>query len=89
MFCYFLGGRNVSSTTAAGCSEERRFIYDGWNLISEVHGIMTPVVLARHIWGLDLSKTLQDGGGVGGLLGTVTASGTIPMLSHLVLRVVM
>jgi hypothetical protein len=30
-------------------------------------------VLARHIWGLDLSKTLQDGGGVGGLLGTVGA----------------
>jgi len=50
---------------------DRKFIYDGWNLIAE-YSVLTPpaplALLTTYIWGLDLSKTLQDGGGVGGLL---------------------
>ena len=43
-----------------------KFLYDGWNLIAELDG--TNVLVRTYTWGQDLSMTLGDSGGVGGLL---------------------
>ena len=43
-----------------------RYLYDGWNLLAEVNDAGTAV--RTHVWGLDLSGTIQGAGGVGGLL---------------------
>ncbi|MCH8514510.1 MAG: hypothetical protein LAT83_23045, partial [Kiritimatiellae bacterium] len=48
--------------------EDLRFVYDGWNLIAEIGPLDLPV--RTHVWGLDLSGTMQGAGGVGGLLGS-------------------
>jgi RHS repeat-associated protein len=45
-----------------------KFLYDGWNLVAEVDGNAANALLRSYMWGLDLSGTLQDAGGVGGLL---------------------
>ena len=67
-------GRRVAKTTG---STRTYFIYDGWNLIAEytgaVHTTGTPPALTlerTHIWGPDISGSLQGAGGVGGLLRT-------------------
>lgn len=46
------------------------FVYDGWNLISDVATAVSggSSVTNRYVWGLDLFSTLQDAGGVGGLV---------------------
>ncbi|MCF7707605.1 MAG: RHS repeat-associated core domain-containing protein, partial [Verrucomicrobia bacterium] len=46
---------------------ERKFLYYGWNLIAELDG--NNDVVRAYMWGLDMSGTLQQAGGVGGLLG--------------------
>lgn len=43
-----------------------RFVYDGWNLITELDKTNGPV--RSYTWGLDLSGTEEGAGGVGGLL---------------------
>jgi RHS repeat-associated protein len=43
-----------------------RFLYDGWNLVAELDA--TNTMLRNFVWGLDLSRTPQGAGGVGGLL---------------------
>ena len=43
-----------------------RFLYDGWNLIAELDAANT--MLRNFVWGLDLSRSPQGAGGVGGLL---------------------
>ncbi len=45
---------------------ERKFVYDGWNLIAELW--TNDGVVKKFLWGLDLSGTEQGAGGVGGLL---------------------
>lgn len=48
-------------------SSERRYLYDGWNLMAEI--VASPTPFARtYVWGLDLSGSEQGAGGVGGLL---------------------
>ena len=46
----------------------RHFVYDDWNLIAE--SAADGAVSNTYTWGLDLSRTLQGAGGVGGLLST-------------------
>ena len=41
-----------------------RFVYDGWNLLAILD--LQSSILYSFMWGLDLSGTLQDAGGVGG-----------------------
>ena len=48
--------------------KNQKYIYDGWNLITEVVDDQTTVITNVYVWGLDLSGTLQGAGGVGGLL---------------------
>lgn len=76
-FAYDYLGRRVQKRTYTGTvgnwtlAEDRRFLYDGWNLIAEFTADGETVGLERtHLWGLDLSRSLQGAGGVGGLLRT-------------------
>jgi hypothetical protein len=45
---------------------EQKFVYDGWNLIGILNSSFQ--LQSSFVWGLDLSGTVQDAGGVGGLL---------------------
>ena len=40
--------------------EERKYVYDGWNLLAELDGSDTMV--RSHMWGLDLSGSEQGAG---------------------------
>ncbi|WOO42584.1 RHS repeat-associated core domain-containing protein [Rubellicoccus peritrichatus] len=51
-----------------------RFIWDGYNQVAKVDGLGN--LLQTYLWGLDLSGTLQDAGGVGGLLSVTDSTGT-------------
>ncbi len=48
-----------------------RFIWDGWNLLAELITDHGSPVTNHHVWGLDLSGSLQGAGGIGGLLARV------------------
>ncbi len=52
-------------------SDDRKFIYDGWNLIAEFRwnaSSSTYDLKSAYTWGLDLSRSIQGAGGIGGLL---------------------
>jgi RHS repeat-associated protein len=74
-FSYDAQGRRIhklvklwnASTSTWTTSAGQRFLYDGWNLITETDALNS-TVLRTHVWGLDLSETAQGAGGVGGLL---------------------
>ena len=44
------------------------FLYNGWNLISELTTTGARSGEKYYVWGLDLSQTIQGAGGVGGLI---------------------
>ncbi|MCC5846427.1 MAG: RHS repeat-associated core domain-containing protein [Verrucomicrobia bacterium] len=75
-FVYDSQGRRVrktvsrwdAQTEAFILEEDLRFVYDGWNLLAEIKS--DDSVLRSHVWGLDLSGSMQGAGGVGGLLST-------------------
>lgn len=83
-FTYDYMGRRISKKLFAynGSSfdPERTsfFLYDGWNLISETEFNPQSEVVSRqcYTWGLDLTKTLQGAGGVGGLLSQTSINST-------------
>jgi RHS repeat-associated protein len=51
---------------------QRRYLYDGWNLVAEYAVTsLSPLTLTltrSYTWGLDIARTLADAGGVGALL---------------------
>jgi RHS repeat-associated protein len=74
-FKYDYIGRRVSKqvwtrTGGAWVDEGRTaFVYDGWNLISEISNLPSQIESSKnYVWGLDLSLSTQGAGGVGGLL---------------------
>jgi len=76
-FTYDYLGRRIEKVVKSGwngaiyatVSSRTRFVYDGWNLIGEYTVSGSTVTLARsYTWGLDISRTLSDAGGVRGLL---------------------
>ncbi len=73
-FSYDALGRRKgkSSNPYGGPSSWRRFYRSGWLLLEEeVHnGAGVPAESVFHVWGRDLSGTLDGAGGVGGLLAT-------------------
>jgi RHS repeat-associated protein len=80
-FVYDSAGRRVAkrvsswnlTTGAWDSAAERRFLYDGWNLIAEFSASASALSLVRtYGWGTDLSGTMQGAGGVGGLLAVST-----------------
>jgi RHS repeat-associated protein len=70
-----------AGTSSYQLSATLRFLYDGWNLITELTA--SNQVVRSYAWGLDLSGTLQGAGGVGGLLViTDAAAGTQSLPSY-------
>ena len=71
-FVYDYQGRRVSKKvhtwngSAWVLSSERRYVYQGWNLIAELDSAGS--VLRQFFWGLDVTHTLTGAGGVGALL---------------------
>ncbi|MBW8780717.1 MAG: RHS repeat-associated core domain-containing protein [Verrucomicrobia bacterium] len=71
-FQYDYQGRRVSKKVSFWqggtwvLQSERRFIYDGWNLIAETQANGT--LIRSYTWGLDLTGSFTAAGGVGGLL---------------------
>ncbi len=57
-------------------TEDRRFVYDGWNLLMELNARNSHIPMTKFTWGLDLSGQngnasvagLHGAGGIGGLL---------------------
>jgi len=62
--------QKVSETSSWSLRQERRFLYDGWNMIAEldVPSSGAARIHRAYAWGLDASGTLKGAGGVGGLL---------------------
>lgn len=78
-FTYDYQGRRVAKrvqlwpvgASGYGAATETRFLYDGWNLISEFvwsASTSTYAISKSYTWGLDLVGSLTASGGVGGLL---------------------
>ena len=71
VFEYDFMGRRIATELYEKDGEElkttvrRRYIYHKWNVIAEFIGKTKD---KTYIWGEDLSETMQDAGGVGGLL---------------------
>jgi hypothetical protein len=72
-FAYDSKGRRISkrvwpNTGGAGTlTMDIRFLYDGWNLLAELNATNNNLIRS-YVWGLDISGSIQDAGGVGGLL---------------------
>jgi RHS repeat-associated protein len=70
-FAYdYMGRRIVKEVSgASGVISERRFIYNGWNLIAELAVSSGTFSLVRtYTWGLDIARSLTSAGGVGQLV---------------------
>lgn len=87
-FKYDYLGRRVRKTVSNwngstyAAATDRKFIYDGWNLAAEHDALATGTpAVQRFVWGLDLTGTVQDGGGVGGLLGVIEVATSVTHLA--------
>lgn len=49
-------------------TSDTSFLYDSWNLVSEICDIQSEITTNWWCWGLDLSGSLSGAGGIGGLL---------------------
>jgi RHS repeat-associated protein len=58
---------------------ERRYLYDSWNLSTEID--QRGNLVQSYVWGLDLSGTLQKAVGIGGLLGVKPGGGSLHFAS--------
>ncbi|WP_414664427.1 RHS repeat-associated core domain-containing protein [Horticoccus sp. 23ND18S-11] len=65
-------GRNGSDYTTI--LSDRRYLYDGWNVIAEFSvtspAPLTLALIRSYTWGLDVSGSLSETGGVGSLIQT-------------------
>ncbi len=66
---------STNSGSAWGAASTNRFVYDGWNLL----GVFGPgfSALQSFTWGQDLSGTLDQAGGIGGLTLATFYPGTV------------
>ncbi|MCF7838507.1 MAG: hypothetical protein K9N49_07735 [Candidatus Marinimicrobia bacterium] len=77
VFTYDYMSRRVRKRVYDGLTktQDRAYVYDGWNVLLELDLMPTEPELARaYTWGLDLSQSLQGAGGVGGLLSVTTST---------------
>lgn len=70
VYAYDATGRRISKVVKENSAEVQRtaFVFDRWNLVEEADLLESGATAKKHLWGLDLSSTLQRAGGVGGLL---------------------
>ncbi|MBI2927420.1 MAG: RHS repeat-associated core domain-containing protein [Verrucomicrobia bacterium] len=66
--------KKVTNLDTGAVLDHRKFLYDGWNLVTELNWTNNNVIRS-YVWGLDLSGSEQGAGGVGGLLLIKPASG--------------
>ncbi len=79
-FAYDAQGRRIAkrvfdwdpSTSSFVLISKTKFLYDGWNLLTELDALNGNALVRSHVWGLDLSGSQQGAGGVGGLLWSST-----------------
>jgi RHS repeat-associated protein len=72
----YLGRRVRKTTTDNGVTTDRKYVYQGWNLIAELDASCN--VLRSFAWGLDIQSSLTASGGVGSLvLETVHTSSSL------------
>ncbi len=75
-FNYDYQGRRIEKVKSAWDRKSERYkqtdrtvyLYDSWNLISEISDKGKDSHLKSYLWGMDLSHSFQKAGGVGGLL---------------------
>ncbi len=74
-YAYDSQGRRFRKTSYSGSAilgwtveTDTYYLYDGWNLIAELDANANNTPIRTHLWGTDLSGTMQGAGGVGGLL---------------------
>ncbi len=60
----------VTNLDTSTVTQDNRFFYDGWNLLTELDASNARV--RTFLWGSDLSGSMQGAGGVGGLLKVTT-----------------
>ncbi|MEY4089901.1 MAG: hypothetical protein RJB55_2172, partial [Verrucomicrobiota bacterium] len=69
-FQYDYLGRRVRKEVRSGAGltlvSERRYLYEGWNVVAELDGAAS--IRRTFVWGLDLNGGVGTAGGVGGLL---------------------
>ncbi|MCP4105424.1 MAG: hypothetical protein GY749_07795 [Desulfobacteraceae bacterium] len=82
-FVYDYMGRRVKKTVSVWNGSwtqesEKLFLYEGWNLICEITSENSqPATEKYYVWGLDLSRSLQGAGGIGGLIATLDNSASV------------
>lgn len=90
-FQYDYQGRRIRKTVKARQNDtvgtawvvwsDRRFIYEGWNLMAELDALNANTSVRSYVWGQDLAGGLgtqggrKTAGGIGGALATRTLSG--------------
>jgi RHS repeat-associated protein len=57
-----------------------RFVYDGWDLISET---TSTGITNVYVWGVDLSGSLQGSGGIGGLVSVTMSGAGVPPATYI------
>jgi len=80
LFTWNTGTSDWNTTPAS----DKRFVYDGWNVVLWLNGLSDNAVARKYTWGLDLSGLAGDGsvsgihgaGGIGGLLAHQSSTGT-------------
>ncbi len=72
-----IGKKLETNTSGWTVTYEKRFVYDGWNLVAELDwnsSASTFSLNSSFAWGLDLSSSTHNAGGIGGLLWVATGS---------------
>lgn len=73
-FTYDPAGRRTrkqvwNNTAGTGTAAvDLMFLYEGWNLLSELNALNSNLNIRNYLWGTDMSGTRHGAGGVGGLL---------------------
>ena len=81
-YSYDAFSRRVRQTTkqAGGVVADSGFVYDRWNVVAEYNLATSTALAATNIWGLDLSNTRQQAGGIGGLSHDARTGNPTPIL---------
>jgi RHS repeat-associated protein len=83
IFAYDWTGRRLARTVTDNTNtvlSATRWLYDGWNPVAEYSVNETTGALTldkSYLWGVDISGTLTEAGGVGGLLAVINPNPTI------------
>ena len=87
-FTYDYQGRRIekkvwNNTTGTGTpAVYLKYLYDGWNLIAELNGNSNNAKVRTYTWGLDVSGSTTEAGGVGALLMVNDASNGVHFVSY-------